>query len=262
MKNKVYIHNETEACIIESTTAFVAFERKAKQWECMRTVWFHFYHFVAILKAHYTRLNAAQIQAIFDRTSLHIAHCTLHTFYARKQFEFGGKNGMFQELSLHSTEYSSEEETRLNQIDSGKINDWPVFRSNISILNHITQFTVCRFNQVYSQFHQKHSVLCIENICVLSFFLFLFICSGQLELIIQLLRHIKNAIIHVISFYEEKIIHWTWNWINFIIKCLLLDTKKIKYKTKPNKARRSFQCSLSILINRCRCIDKYIVLGF
>lgn len=108
-----------------------------------------------------------------------IAHCTLHTFYARKQFEFGGKNGMFQELSLHSTEYSSEEETRLNQIDSGKINDWPVFRSNISILNHITQFTVCRFNQVYSQFHQKHSVLCIENICVLSFFYFcLFVAAN------------------------------------------------------------------------------------
>lgn len=180
MKNKVYIHNETEACIIESTAAFVAFERKAKLWECMRTVWFHFYHFVAILKAHYTRLLCINKSMQHKyKQSLIERHCTLHTFNARKQFEFGGKNGMIQELSLHSTEYSSEEETRLNQIDSGKRNDWPVFRSNITILNHITQFTVCRFNHVYSQFHQKHSVLlavlCIEKICVLSFFIFVFV---------------------------------------------------------------------------------------
>lgn len=62
----------------------------------------------------------------------------------------------------------------------------------------------------------------------------------------------------MISFYEEKIIHWTWNWINFIIKCLLCDTKNMKYKTIPNKARRSFQCLVSTLINRCHCFDKYL----
>lgn len=104
------------------------------------------------------------------------------------------------------------------------------------------------------------AVFYIENVCVLSFFIivFVFFCSGRFYLELFNCWDILKMLSFVWFCLWRKKIHWTWNWINFIIKCLLCDTKNIKYKMIPNQARRSFQCLVSILINRCRCFDKYL----